>query len=512
MVVTPAADPRVGIIELSRADPVAWTYAVLGRRITSYQADIMRAVRDHPRVAVRSCNSIGKDFAAGCIALWWVHQWDDAVVVTTAPTWHQVKDIQWHREISSLYYGAKWPLGGTMLDTEYRLSPRRAIMGLSTNNKEQLQGIHSEHTLIIVTEASAQEFDAELWEAIDTLAAGGRAVLLMLSNPTRQEGQFHAAFHDDAEQWVRLHVSAFDTPNLRNCAKLGSHQVPAQCRVVVPGLITHEWVEDMRHKHGEGSDFWRVHVLGDFPTSGADSVIPLAWVEEAMRREASVAGGGTIAAGCDLARKGKDMNALAIISDGDLFALEEWSDPSLMSTVGRLLRAIEAHGIQVLALDDTGLGGGVTDRLAELLGSDEYDGPDFLLVPVNFSTKARSAKEFHNKPSELWWTLRENLSPEAAEPMTLRGEVRLLSRLSSQLTKARYHYDSTGMGRIWVDKLGKIGERGHAEAAEPESPDLAEALCLALEGWLVYHTYQPVRRETVHYRESFLTNPHMLLR
>ena len=272
------------VIELSRNDPVSWTYVVLNRTIAQYQADTMYAVRDHNRVAVKSCNSIGKDFAAGCLALWWVHQWEDAVVVTTAPTWHQVETIQWKREIHKLYEGASIGLGGRMMTTEYRLSPERVAFGLSVNNKEAIQGIHSDHILIIVTEASAQEFDDELMEGIDALMAGGTAKMLMLSNPTRQEGQFYRAFHSQRHLWHLISVNAFDTPNLVSCTKLGKHDVPSGCRIVVPGLISHEWVEDMRSKYGEESDFFRVHIQGEFPKAGEDVVVPLEWIELAYQR------------------------------------------------------------------------------------------------------------------------------------------------------------------------------------------------------------------------------------
>ncbi|MEK0325011.1 MAG: hypothetical protein QQN63_04840 [Nitrosopumilus sp.] len=276
----------IELLEKSQNDPVGWTYAILGRTLTWYQARIMEDVRDYTRVAVRSCNSIGKDFAAGCIALWWVHQWPDAQVVTTAPTWHQVEQIQWRREIHKLYEQAVYPLGGKMQTTSYRLGPERVAFGISVNNKEAMQGIHSDHILIIVTEASAPQFDDELMEGIDALMAGGDAKILMLSNPTRQEGSLFRAFNSQRAQWRVRRVSAFDTPNVQACMKLGPHRIPDECANLVKGLISHQWITDMAEKYGENSDFYRVHILGEFPLSGSDSLIPLSWVEAARERGA----------------------------------------------------------------------------------------------------------------------------------------------------------------------------------------------------------------------------------
>ncbi len=262
------------------------------------------------------------------------------------------------------------------------------------------------------------------------------------------------------------------------------------------------WYEREKGEHSELalSQFaptnWQEAIAG--PSS--HSIIPFLWVEAALQRPSGAAGGGLVAAGCDLARKGIDMNAIAVLSDTSLVALEEWSDRAaeapLMATVGRIVRFIEDHAIQVLALDDTGLGGGVTDRLAEKIEMGELD---LLLVPVNFSTKARNAKDFHNKPSELWWTLRDNLDPEAPEPFSLHGcPPALRFRLQAQLVGAVYGFDSLGMGRIWVHKLGEADEE------EGESPDLGDALCLGLEALLVYHAGE-WQQGTVHLRESFLT-------
>ena len=270
------------VADLGRDNPVGWVYAFLGVHLAQYQADMINSLTTNIRTAVKSCNSIGKDFAAACATLWWVHQWEDAQVVTTAPTWHQVEAIQWKREIHRLYKNSPIPLGGDMFTTEYRLAPGRVAFGISTNNKEKLQGIHSEHLLIIVTEASAPEFDIELWEAMDALMAGGKVSMLMLSNPTRQDGQFYDVFHTQMDQWNLSSVSAFDTPNIQRCMAMGDHAIPDDCPIIIPGLISHEWVEDMRRKWGDDSDFWRIHILGQFPQAGEDTVIPLDWIEQSV--------------------------------------------------------------------------------------------------------------------------------------------------------------------------------------------------------------------------------------
>lgn len=491
--------------EEAAAQPDDWRYhpdifadEVLGITLYDHQrAPLMALARalqqdGKRRIAVRSCNSVGKDFMAAVATLWLPRCFDDVRVVTTGPTFDQLRDIVWGREIHRLYQGARLPLPGRMLDTEWDISPTRNAVARSTNTKEALLGRHAAVVLIIVDEASAAEIGPDIWEALDTLMASGESLLLILGNPTRSEGAFHEAFTMRAAEYETFHISAFDTPNLQACAELGEHQVPQNCHIVQPGLITHEWVKDMRQRYGEDSDFWRVHILGDFPRVGANTLIPLSWIEAALQRPRWAAGSGaTVVAGLDVARHGMDQSALAVLCDQDLIALEQWSDKSLMGTVGRTLTHIRAHDVRCIAVDDTNMHG-VSDRLVEVAATEEID---LTVLPVNWSSKADDARLYHNRPSEMWGRLRDNLSPEAPQPLALSiGDRQLAGQLSAQLSRATYKFDSYGMGRMWVEKKGD-GD---------DSPDLGDALALGLEAWVQYHGGVGKRQERVVYTDSFL--------
>ncbi len=437
--------------------------------LTPYQEQIMYSVRDNRRTAVRSCNSVGKDFCAACIGLWWVHQGPDTAVVYTAPTWLQVETVQWRREIRRVVAGAPKPLPGELFTTVYRVSPTQVALGVSTNNKEQMSGIHAARILVIVTEASAPTFDRELWEGIDSLLASGKAHILLMSQPSRQVGQFYECFHGQAHLWNTIHVSADDTPNVQACAQLPpSHTVPDECVDVVPGATTHVWVDDMTAKYGPDNDFIRVHIRGDFPTVGTDTLIPLPWIEAAMERDATAE--GRVGIGGDIARTGSDASAVAVIAGHSLKGLERWRNKPLTYTTGRLRQYSEDWEDSTLALDDTGLGGGVTDALVEQ-GLDP--------VPVNFGAKGdevntqpdgTTAPRFANKVAEMYWHLRERLDPDGEEPLAMLPRTHNeMPDLAAQLAAVTYEVD--GRGRIKVDKRG----------ASTESPDLADALVLALE-------------------------------
>src|SRR3990167_3615837 len=485
-----ASPPRT---ELFGTRPALFAEEILGVTLWPHQRPILEALAGGKRlIAVRSCNAAGKDFVAACAALWAPACWDDVAAITTGPTWHQQRDIVWGREIHNLWLGARIRLPGRMLDTEWDISPTRRAVALSTVTKEALQGIHArDMLLIIVDEASAQEITAEMWEALFSLMASGRAILLALGNPTRNEGQFYKAFHEEADEWETIHISAFDTPNLQACAALGPHEIPYGCSVVQPGLITHEWVESVRRMYGEESDYYRVHVMGDFPQAGANTLIPLSWSEAACQRERRSAGSSApLVAGLDVARHGMDQSALAVVCDAHLVGLGPGSDRSLMGTVGRTLPHIRDHQIRIIAGDDT-TPQGVSDRLIEVAQTEKLD---LLVLPINWSSKAGDQRIYHNKPSEMWARLRDNLSPEAPQPLSLAiGDRQLAGQLSAQLSRATYKFDSYGMGRLWVEKMGD-GD---------DSPDLGDALALALEAWAQLYAGGQ-HRDRVVYEDSFL--------
>ena len=173
----------------------------------------------------------------------------------------------------------------------------------------------------------------------------------------------------------------------------------------------------------------------------------------------------TVAIGADIARFGKDLTGIAIVDDRKVVGLDEWSHRDLMETTGRIVRYLEAYPGSVLAVDDTGLGGGVVDRLSEL-GID--------LLAVNYGQEAYEKTRFRDKASEMWWRLRELFDPDGEEPLVLPRNHRLVRRLMAQLSGAKYKFDSRG--RIWVIKSDEGSE----------SPGLGDAIVLAYEAWVTY--------------------------
>src|ERR1700733_14369967 len=72
-------------------DPVQFAQGILKLKITSKQREVLRSVAENRRTAVKACHASGKTFVAAALVLWFITRYQEAIVVTTAPTWMQVK-------------------------------------------------------------------------------------------------------------------------------------------------------------------------------------------------------------------------------------------------------------------------------------------------------------------------------------------------------------------------------------------------------------------------------------
>lgn len=101
-----------------------------------FAEEVLEALSDHRRVAVKSGNGLGKGFSAAVAILWFLCCNDPSVVLSTAPTFRQVRHVLW-REVHRLYRRARYSPGGKLLETRLELSDRRFALGLSADSGEE---------------------------------------------------------------------------------------------------------------------------------------------------------------------------------------------------------------------------------------------------------------------------------------------------------------------------------------------------------------------------------------
>ena len=272
-------------------DPVEFVNEVLREKPYDKQTEILRAVARSRRVSVVGCNGSGKDWAAARAVLWWMHSRSPAKAIVTGPTTRQVGDIVWN-EIRTAFGQAAERLGGRMFRTaRYELDEQRFALGFATNSPYNLQGFHSPNLLVVITEAHAvREAD------INAIRRLNPSRLLMTGNPFVAAGVFYDSHHSRREMYRTVQIGAFETPNLK------------EHRVVIPGMITQQDIDDRKEVWGEESALYIGSVLGKFPDNLEDAVVPLWAATEAARRE--VQPQGPVVVACDVARFGHDKTVV----------------------------------------------------------------------------------------------------------------------------------------------------------------------------------------------------------
>src|SRR5262249_12965327 len=148
------------------------------------------------RTAVKACHASGKTFSAAIAVLWWLARYREGIVLTLAPTLRQVDTVLWD-QIQMLAAKSRFPFPPCNR-RELRLGESNYALGVSTDTVTHLQGYHG-RILIVIDEAPG--IQAQIWDAIEGIMAGGHVHILMLGNPTEPSGPFYAAFATQRSLW-----------------------------------------------------------------------------------------------------------------------------------------------------------------------------------------------------------------------------------------------------------------------------------------------------------------------
>jgi len=407
------------------ADPIGYVREVLHVEPWEKQRQILASIRDHRRVAVRSCHHSGKTFIAAAVVHWFCRNFQPALVITTAPTDRQVRKQLWH-EIGQHHRRSGLP--GTLNTLELLVSDNQRAYGFSTNEPDRFQGWHEENILVIADEASG--IPEEIYEAVEGTLTSANSRLLLIGNPTFPGGTFYNAFRSPL--YEKFHISAFDVPD----------------HLLSPG-----WKEERRIEWGEESPVYQVRVLGEFPDQAEDALIAMRWVTAAMERE--LPDEGTTEMGVDVARYGGDESGYYVRRGSRVIDAAFWRGTDTGGTVGRVGAAYRTHRVDVCKVDEIGIGAGVLDRLRE---------EGFNAVGVNVGESAWDSEHYANRRAEIFFALQDRFKT---------GDISLPddSTLLAQLTSLKFTY--TPKGQLKIESKEDMRKRGLP------SPDRADALALA---------------------------------
>lgn len=215
------------------------------------------------------------------------------------------------------------------------------------------------------------------------------------------------------------------------------------------GLLSQELRDELEADKADPTLF--AHVWLGEPVAQADNaIIGRGAVLEAMQRE--VSDEGAVEVGVDVARMGSDRTVFKKRKGLREVATEIHTKLRTTQVCDRLEQFAGFDKTVLIKIDDTGVGGGVTDEMMKR---------GYNVLAINFGSKPSDPDKYPNLISEAWFYLASII-----DTVQLKMDSDLLMELSSRLWKM----DSKG--RRGVESKDDYKKRGY------RSPDMADALIL----------------------------------
>lgn len=161
---------------------------------------------------------------------------------------------------------------------------------------------------------------------------------------------------------------------------------------------------------------------------------------------------GAIEIGCDVARMGNDRTEIVMRKGLKEIARETYSKLGTVDVAKKIMQMADGDKSILIKVDDTGVGGGVTDYLKE---------QGYNVMPINFGSKAVDPNKYTNYISEAWFYMQEQMPN-----IQLLQDNDLLMELSNRAWK------QDTKGRRAVESKDEYKKRGY------RSPDKADATIL----------------------------------
>lgn len=447
-------------IPLYRKSPVLFAHEVLLFKPDDWQQDALMDLAENPKVSIKSGQGVGKTGIEAVALLWFLTCFPYPRVVATAPTKQQLHDVLWSEV-------AKWQEKSPLLKNLLKWTKTYIYMigyekrwfatARTATKPENMQGFHEDNMLFIVDEASGVA--DPIMEAILGTLSGENNKLLMCGNPTKTSGTFFDSHTSDRALYKCYTVSSKNSERTNK-----------------------ENIDSLIKKYGWDSNVVRVRVRGEFPNQEDDVFIPLSVIEQCGSKVFELEEKDFlpyVILGVDVARFGNDETIIYRNARGKLELVANRRGQDLMRTAGdivvqyiKIIKMFPKYkGKIYINIDDTGLGGGVTDRLREVKREQGLN--RLCVIPINAAerietdTKAgKEAAEYYNDlTTHMWATIKELMEHKQIE---LEDDSETVAQLSSR------KYIVASNGKLELEKKKDMKKRGL------DSPDRADAAALSV--------------------------------
>ena len=348
-------------------------------------------------IAVAGGKGGGKSMLLSIIILWAFSTFPETRGRVTANTRTQLETVTWaevNKWFNMFIARDLFEFSATSLhaiDKRYEKTWRIDAMPWSKENPDAFRGLHNYGKRIIIVTDEASGIDDVIWNALDgTLTDTNTEIIwVAASNPSRNYGRFRECFpggkHNHSWKTYRVDTRTIPFTNKKQIA---------------------DWAKAW----GEDSDYFKVNVLGEFPSVSSLQLIPTDTILEAQSRTPSSQPYEPLIFALDVARFGDNKSVLARRRGNDMKTMPRisWRGLSVTDLAARCVALCAEHNPDAFFIDEGGIGGGVVDVVRSL---------GFACIGVNFGSKPSSRPDgslVANKRAEMYVMLRNWLARSGA--------------------------------------------------------------------------------------------------
>ena len=368
--------------------PVEFVEDIIKATPDMEQIKILNSVAANRMTTVRSGHGVGKSAVEAWVVIWFICTHPFPKIPCTAPTQHQLFDILW-AEVS------KWIRNNKALQNELIWTKEKLYMkgypeewfavARTASKPDALQGFHAEYLLYIIDEASG--VDDKIFEPVLGALSTPGAKLLMCGNPTQLSGFFYESHNKNRASYSAFHIDGRKSERVQQ-----------------------DYIDMIIRMYGEDSDVFRVRVAGDFPLQEDDIFIPISLVENSIMTEFSPRKKpDSIHISCDVARFGDNKTVIGYKIDEKVTFYKKRQGQDTMKTADDIILLGEQLVMKYhlmpendspipVKVDDSGVGGGVVDRLRQIKRNNPERFWWLEVYPVNFGQRIKH-KYYHDGSS-----------------------------------------------------------------------------------------------------------------
>lgn len=302
---------------------------------------------------------------------------------------------------------------------------KTAFVGISGVTEQSVKSLYGFKYCFV---EEAQALSQSSWDILEpTLREDGNQFFFAMNRLKIKDPVYNYCVNVNPENTLHVNIQYYDNP-----------------------WITDQQVNDILAMKKKDYNKY-LHIYLGHPIEDLDrSVFTLSEINNAYKRNIENPTGGK-EWGVDVARFGDDKTVIVSRKGYKQLSCVEFSKLSVVEVADMVMSMAEKN--ELIKVDDTGVGGGVTDILRDR---------GYYIEAVNFGSKAEDEDKYPNVISEMWFELKEYIN-----------EIQLME--DYQLTEELVYrqWDMTKDGRRIIEPKKKFKEE------YGRSPDKGDAVLLA---------------------------------